>query len=108
MREKVITDYAEILEQDPVGVAIRDASELPHSKEKFLTSICAVLAQEDDAARRDALCSGALLLADYQDGVGTTPINQLGISTEEMARAKDKPGTSGPVMPLQRCLKNSK
>ena len=52
---------------------------LPHDKQNILNAICLEIVGEDDEKRSGAMKACALMLADFQEGVGDTPLSQLGV-----------------------------
>ncbi|WP_372072010.1 hypothetical protein P7L75_27960 [Tistrella mobilis] len=77
--DKIIRDYASYIEANPLADEIRDVSALPHPKEETLTALLSELKQERDEGRRQAIGACAVLLADFQPGVGIKPLTALGI-----------------------------
>lgn len=86
-RIQIISDFGEFIESNPIAGEIRDASELPYSKEEILDAIFLQLVAEDDENLRSAMEAGAVMLADFQDGVGSEPLTQLGASTEQILQS---------------------
>lgn len=79
-RARIIADYGAFMEHNPSGGGqIWDVKCLPYDKEVILDAICTEIAREDDEKRVEALKVGALLLANYQGGVGDQPISMLGV-----------------------------
>ncbi|WP_337996271.1 hypothetical protein [Oleispirillum naphthae] len=80
---RIINEYASYIEANPTGDEIRDVSELPHPKETILEALLAEIRVEGDRGRREAIAACAAMLADYQSGVGETPLTSLGIDLSQ-------------------------
>ncbi|SBW12747.1 exported hypothetical protein [uncultured Alphaproteobacteria bacterium] len=78
-RERIVNDYASHVEANPTGDEIRDVAELPHPKAAILDALLAELKGEGDRERREAIATCAVMLADYQPGIGRVPLTSLGI-----------------------------
>lgn len=83
-RLEIISDFGDYLGSDPTGGDIRDVSELPHSKEDIFRAIFLQLAVAEDESRISALEVGAVMLADFQEGIGSEPLSLLGVPTERL------------------------
>ncbi|HEY5305725.1 MAG TPA: hypothetical protein VIJ52_03545 [Pseudolabrys sp.] len=77
---KVIDSYGDFLERNPMplGLMLVDETELPYPKKTILTAICLALGVQSDPDTRASLISCAMVLANFQPGVGKTPLHPLG------------------------------
>jgi hypothetical protein len=84
-RRQIVADYGRYIEADPLSfVEIRDTNVLPHPKEEILDAILFEIVCTEDEDQLSALKTVALLLAEFQDGVGSQPVFKLGVSTTEL------------------------
>lgn len=83
---KIIADYGEFLENNPMPGVIRDERHLPHKKELILFAIRSALASQDCPSElRSSLTIAALALAQFQKDVGDD-IHPLGIDMAKLAK----------------------
>lgn len=87
IREKIISEYGSYIENNPLGIEIRDVSELPYPKEEILDAITLEIVRENNDQRVEALKACAGMLADFQENVGPAPVTMLGISNSELFSA---------------------
>ncbi|MBC8021124.1 MAG: hypothetical protein H7X78_07935 [Methyloceanibacter sp.] len=85
-RSRILNDYGDHLQRDPVAGTICDVKRLPHPKETILLAICEQIAVEDNPERMVGLVMSAPMLADYQEGVGDEPLWGIGIDPGEGAK----------------------
>ena len=78
-RLRIVSDYGEFIERNPIAAEIWDVKFLPHDKETILDAICLEIVRETDEKRLDALEVGAVTLAYFQEGVGDKPLSPLGV-----------------------------
>lgn len=88
-RAEVISDFGQFLELNPTGIEITDISKLPHNKEEILDAICMQMIVTDDESLFSALEVAAITLADFQEGVGSEPLNSLGVSAEQLLQSSE-------------------
>lgn len=86
-RSEILSEYGEYLESHPTACEIRDSKFLPHDKQAILEAIYLEIVRETDATRLEALKTCALMLADFQEGVGEQPLSPLGIDLTELTPA---------------------
>jgi len=87
--EKIIQDFGAFIEQHgPLPTRIEDVSCLPYPKQKILNALIATAAYTDDVKMRDSLETGAMLLAQYQDGVGNQPLEMMGVDITKLPLPK--------------------
>ena len=84
---RITSDFAAFLERNPKGlIDIWDVKSLPHDKDAILNAICleivAAGASPEDDGRVDALKNVAVILADFQEGVGDKPLSEVGVDLE--------------------------
>ena len=84
IRERIISEYGSFLENHPPnGAEIWDVSQLPYPKEEILDAITLEIVRESDDQRVEIMKSCALILADFQENVGSKPLTMLGISAAD-------------------------
>jgi hypothetical protein len=83
IREQIISEYGSYIEKNPLGLEFRDASELPYSKGQILDAISMEIVRENNDLRIELLKACAVMLINYQENVGPTPVTILGISDVE-------------------------
>jgi hypothetical protein len=82
MAEKIVQDYGAALGTSaPPAGGVADARALPHPKARIKEALVFALHTTSDANMRKQLITAYLALADWQDGVGATP---LGIDLTKM------------------------
>jgi hypothetical protein len=70
-----IEQLEQLMERDPaIPLRIEDVSKLPHPKEALLDVLCFALVMTADQKFADTVGGGAILLAQYQPGVGSAPL----------------------------------
>ena len=84
IREQIISEYGSYIENHPPVGEIRDVSELPYPKEEILDAITLEIVREYNDERVEAMKACAIMLADFQENVGSKPLTMLGINTSEM------------------------
>lgn len=75
MAERVVRDYGAVLQsRAPVTGTVADARELPYPKERIKQALVIALRSTADPRVRESLKIGYISLADWQEGVGLTPV----------------------------------
>jgi len=74
----IVADFGDFLTKHPVGGKILDVKALPHNKDTILDAICFLIVVSEDEKRVEQLRAGALILANFQEGVGDQPLWPLG------------------------------
>jgi hypothetical protein len=116
---KIIDDYGDFLERNPVplGLLLVDETELPYPKKTILTAICVALRVQTNPDIRAGLISCAMVLANFQPGVGKIPLHPWGVevtpndintlSTEAlMAKVVSHPAAKARYDDLMPAVKN--
>jgi len=89
-REQVIEDFKSYSEHHAIGPDIRDVSELPYPKKEILDAIkWKMVLDTTDAKSMSALSNTAILLANFQENVGSQTLTPFGMTANEM-RTGDK------------------
>ncbi len=89
-RRKMVPDFGAFLQEARFGLTdICDQSILPHPKGELLDALCLEISRTDDAVEREALKAGAIMLANYQPGVGA-PLKQLGVDLAALDAANPR------------------
>lgn len=70
--EKIVQDYGTVLESSaPAPGCVADVCNLPYSKERIKQALVFALCLNKEPQRREHLKVGYILLADWQEGVGS-------------------------------------
>ena len=80
-RAVILADFRAYIEQQPSIGKIFDVKCLPHDKQIILDAICLEIVGEDDEKKSGLMKACAVMLADFQEGVGDTPLLLLGVDT---------------------------
>jgi len=83
-REQVIKDFGGYIVRHPILPNILDVSELPHPKKEILDAICCAIVSNNDPETTNALKITAVMLANFQENVGSRPLTQFGLTSNEM------------------------
>lgn len=86
---EIIQDFGAYQERNPGVGEIRDLSNLPHSKQEILDAIYFAIVLGEDEPMRQSLAAGAVMLANFQEGVGPKPLTALGMSNQELQASVD-------------------
>lgn len=100
-RARIVNDYASHIEANPTGDEIRDIAELPHPKAAILDALLAEIKGEEGRERREAIATCAVMLADYQPGIGKVPLTSLGIDLSKLQ------GDNADVVALAKQIANN-
>jgi hypothetical protein len=82
-RWQIISQYHNYTTQNWKPLEIRDASELPHPKAEILDAITQQIKKEHNELRVLTLKIQALMLAEFQENIGSTPLKVKGTSISE-------------------------
>lgn len=86
-RSQIIRDYGRYLEVNPLEIGeIRDVSVLPYDKDEILDASLLEIIVEENSQQLQALKAGAILLAGFQENVGSKPLRILGVSHSELSK----------------------
>ena len=92
--QEIINSYGAFIEHNPpLPLCIQDVSVLPFSKELILSSLLGAI-QQGQAQSNEVLHVGAILLAQFQPGVGNTPLHSGGFNLMEFLQRR--PPTKSP------------
>ncbi|RWD70208.1 hypothetical protein [Mesorhizobium sp.] len=73
----IVNAYDDYLEKHPIGLEVRDVSNLPYSKKVILNAILIELASERDARIRQFLIEIGLKLASFREGIGPEELDMV-------------------------------
>lgn len=102
--DKVIADFAAFMSERRRADCFYDVNALPHPKGTILAAIERTIAVEPLAARVDWLRTGAMLLWNFQPGVGPDPLPLTGVDLENLPRGV----APADMEALRRALDDSK
>ena len=89
-REKVINEYGAFIARCPsLPTRIEDVSVLPHSKETILNALLLEIARGHTPHMNAAMVGLAMCLAQYQPGVGSEPLEMLGMNLAKLPVTDD-------------------
>jgi hypothetical protein len=90
-RAQIISAYGKFIETRTMTPdEIADVKLLPFPKEELLEAICLELIREPDESKRSAMEVGAILLANFQEGVGDEPLSMFGFQLPSEQPATDE------------------
>ncbi len=89
IRKQIISEYGYYIATHPLGVEIRDVSELPYPKQEILDAITQEIVQEIDDKKVDDMIICGMALADFQDNVGPKPLRMWGSDISELDATSD-------------------
>lgn len=102
-RRQVLSAYARCLDNRCSISEIRDISELPYTKDETLDAIASEILAAENETRVEAMKGAAAFLADFQHGVGPTPLTLMGMSDRDMLDAtRNGSGFLDPLKAIQR------
>jgi hypothetical protein len=94
--EQIVSEFGDFIEKNSTS-DIRDVSELPYTKNIILNAIFSLIEKEQNKELLNFLKEGVYFLAYFQEGVGSTPLNILGVdystpptNDEELMRLAEK------------------
>ncbi len=88
IRKQIISEYGYYIATHPLGVEIRDVSELPYPKQEILDALTLEIALENDDKRVSAMIICGMALAKFQDNVGPKPLQMWGSDISELEELK--------------------
>ena len=81
---KIINDFMAFVKDNYSFGQFRDLAELPHPKQIILDALITELGNEKNVERLEKLRSLALMLVDFQENVGSIPLNELGMDKAKL------------------------